>query len=132
MTERTDNPDVQHETSDVNVAAILTFGGGLLAIGLVVFFIIWLLYGYFSARPTPTSAEQYPLAAGQSQVPPEPRLQVTPRQDLQDLRAAENKTLNSYEWVDRNAGIVRIPIEQAMKRTLERGLPARRQAEAPK
>jgi hypothetical protein len=27
--------------------------------------------------------------------------------------------------VDRNAGIVRIPIDEAIKKTLERGLPAR-------
>jgi hypothetical protein len=33
--------------------------------------------------------------------------------------------LAGYSWVDRNAGIVRIPIDEAIKKTLERGLPAR-------
>ena len=33
--------------------------------------------------------------------------------------------LDSYGWVDKNAGVVRIPIDEAMKLTLERGLPAR-------
>ena len=33
--------------------------------------------------------------------------------------------LGSYGWVDKNAGVVRIPIDAAMKLTLERGLPAR-------
>src|SRR5262249_32294206 len=79
LSEPTHNPGVQHETSDVNVRAVFAFGGGLLATGFAIYFIIWLLFGYFSARPTPTSAEQYPLAAGQSPLPPEPRLQVTPR-----------------------------------------------------
>ena len=39
-------------------------------------------------------------------MPPEPRLQTNPKQDLRDLRAAEDKVLNSYGWVDRNRGIV--------------------------
>jgi len=60
-------------------------------------------------------------------VPPEPRLQTNPRQDLSDLRAREDQTLSSYGWVDRNAGVVRIPIDQAIKLTLERGLPARQE-----
>ena len=30
--------------------------------------------------------------------------------------------LDSYGWVDKDAGVVRIPIEEAMKLTVERGL----------
>ena len=38
--------------------------------------------------------------------------------------------LDGYRWVDRNNGIVRIPVDDAMKLTLQRGLPSRRQAPA--
>jgi hypothetical protein len=62
-------------------------------------------------------------------VPPEPRLQEHPREDLSELRAREDEILSSYGWVDRNAGVVRIPIDAAMKLTLERGLPARAENE---
>jgi hypothetical protein len=41
------------------------------------------------------------------------------------LYAAQNQRLNSYGWVDRSRGIVHIPIDQAMKLILQRGLPAR-------
>ena len=58
-------------------------------------------------------------------MPPEPRLQTNPREDLRELRAKEDELLGSYGWVDKNAGVVRIPIEDAMKLTVERGLPAR-------
>ena len=58
--------------------------------------------------------------------PPEPRLQTTPRQDLQDLQRREDELLNGYRWVDRTAGTVRIPVKEAMRITLERGLPARK------
>ncbi len=69
---------------------------------------------------------EYPLAASQdARLPPEPRLQTNPRQDLKDMRAQEDALLHSYGWVDKNAGVVRIPIDEAIKLTLERGLPAR-------
>ena len=58
-------------------------------------------------------------------MPPEPRLQTTPREDLRILREQEDAVLNSYGWVDRSTGVVRIPIEEAMKLTVQRGLPAR-------
>jgi hypothetical protein len=35
------------------------------------------------------------------------------------LYADENQRLESYGWVDRKAGIVRIPIEKAMKLIVE-------------
>ena len=62
-------------------------------------------------------------------MPPEPRLQTNPRQDLRDLRAARRRVLKSYGWVDKNAGVVRIPIDEAMKLTVERGLPARQETQ---
>jgi hypothetical protein len=69
---------------------------------------------------------EFPLAATeQNRVPPEPRLQTSPREDLQNFREQEDTVLKSYGWVDRNAGIVRIPIEEAMKLTVQRGLPTR-------
>ena len=68
----------------------------------------------------------YPLAVGQDdRLPPEPRLQANPKQDLRDLRESEDALLKSYGWVDKNNGVVRIPIDEAMKLVLQRGLPAR-------
>jgi hypothetical protein len=39
--------------------------------------------------------------------------------------------LGTYGWVDKNAGLVRIPIEEAMRIAVERGLPARSRADSP-
>ena len=44
------------------------------------------------------------------------------------IRAAEDQILNSYGWVDRSKGIVRIPIDRAIDLLAKRGLPARPQA----
>src|SRR5262249_41523945 len=70
-------------------------------------------------------------ATHERRLPPEPRLQPeppewrTPREDLRDFRRQEDETLNTYGWADKNAGAVRIPISEAMKLTVQRGLPAR-------
>jgi hypothetical protein len=118
--------DVHHEESDVNIRAILGFGLGLIVVAAAVYVLIFGLFRYFDSREGVKVAAEYPLAASQGRrEPPEPRLQVNPRQDLSDLRAKEDEVLGSYGWVDKNAGVVRIPIDAAMKLTVERGLPAR-------
>jgi len=122
----TDNPEVQHESSDVNIRAIFGFALGLLVTGIIIHVLVWVLFQYFNARENRIVAPEFPLAVTQEpRLPPEPRLQTNPRQDLSDLRAREDQALRSYGWVDRNAGVVRIPIDQAIKLTLERGLPSR-------
>jgi hypothetical protein len=121
-----DNPEVHHEASDVNIRAILGFGAGLIVVGAVIHVLMWLLLVFFEGRESKQPQPMYPLMAGQAnRVPPEPRLQTNPRQDLADLRAREEAVLQSYGWVDKNAGVVRIPIDAAIRLTLERGLPAR-------
>jgi hypothetical protein len=121
-----DVPEVGHEESDVNVRGVLGFGAGLFVAAVLIHFMVWLLFLYFSGREAARVVPQYPLAAGeQTRVPPEPRLQTNPREDLRALRAREDAVLNSYGWVDKTAGVVRIPIDEAIKLTVQRGLPVR-------
>lgn len=123
-----DNPEVHHEESDVNIDGIFAFAIGLFIVAVAVHFAVYLLFVYFSGHQPDATTRAYPLAIGQeTRLPPEPRLQTNPRQDLRDLRAQEDDLLNGYHWVDRNAGVVHIPIDRAMKLTLQRGLPARQQ-----
>ncbi len=124
--DRPDDPEVRHETSDVNIRVVLGFGLGLIVVAFVLHVGIWLLFMAFANREAHQGAPEFPLAVGrQSQLPPEPRLQTNPRQDLKDLRAAEDAILDHYGWVDKSTGVVRIPIGEAMKLAVERGLPAR-------
>jgi hypothetical protein len=120
-------PAPNREESDVNIRGVLAFAVGLVVVGLTIHGLIWLLFVYFNGRETARSTHPYPLAVAQeSRLPPEPRLQTNPRQDLQDLLAKEDEILNGYQWVDKDAGIVRIPIAEAMRLTVERGLPSRK------
>jgi hypothetical protein len=120
---------VHHEESDVDIRGILIFAAGLLVTAVGISFIVWLLFNYFNAREARQATPEFPLAATEEhRLPPEPRLQTDPRADLRELRDADQRTLTTYGWVDRNAGIVRIPIDEAMRLTIQRGLPAREAA----
>jgi hypothetical protein len=117
---------IRYETSDVDVKAILMAGAGLATGTIVVAGVIWLLVVYLSGVTAQTGPREFPLAVTHEQrLPPEPRLQTNPREDLADLRRAEDQVLSSYGWVDKDAGIARIPIDDAMRLTVERGLPVR-------
>ena len=127
MSEPRENPGVVHEESDVNVRAILAFGGGLLVLGIVIQVLLALLFGYYS-RQAAQGVRIFPLGAQhQEQLPPEPRLQTNPAEDLRQLRAHEDEVLEGYGWVDQGAGVAHIPIGEAMKVTIQRGLPVRPQ-----
>jgi hypothetical protein len=119
-----DNPLVHHEESDVNISAILKFGAGLLAAAAVIHVAIWGLLLLLDRTQSSTTVD-FPIAAGETRTPPGPQLQVTPRDDMRALIEQDEAALTSYGWVDRELGVVRIPIEVAMRLTLERGLPSR-------
>jgi hypothetical protein len=72
---------------------------------------------------------RYPLAAAQPhQLPPLPRLQQFPENERYAFRREEQRLLNSYSWENKEAGTVRIPIAEAMRLVVERGLPSRESA----
>lgn len=48
-------------------------------------------------------------------LPPPPRLQIDEAADLATYRRRETALLNSYGWIDRERGAVRLPIERAME-----------------
>jgi hypothetical protein len=115
-----------HEESDIDVRTILGVGAGLIVAGVVIGAVVWALFAYLSNREAQGVLTEFPLASGQAQrLPPEPRLQTDPREDLRALRQSEDNVLQSYGWIDKNTGVARIPIDQAMRLTLERGLPVR-------
>ena len=118
----------------INLRGIFGFAGGLAIVIVVVeiAMVAWFRMGV-SWVDSSNPPKVFPLAAlPDERQPPEPRLQEfgQSRADLKSLRAAEDDILNGYRWVDRNKNIVRIPVADAMKLTLQRGLPARKQAAA--
>src|SRR5262249_36178400 len=85
-----------------------------------------LLFKVFVNERAEVTAPRYPLTSSDvTKLPPEPRLQRFPREDISNFRRGEEELLNSYGWVNKGAQTVHIPIDQAMKLTVQRGLPTR-------
>jgi hypothetical protein len=114
-----------YEATDLSLRALILFVGGLALVTGVVLLLMGWMFGYFATLEERADLPPSPLAATR-RPPPEPRLQVIPAEGLKAMRAEEEALLTTYGWVDRQAGIVRIPVERAIELLGERGLPARR------
>ena len=115
-------PQGGYEKSDLRSKPIVVFGvilGVMVALAFVAAYGMIHVLGWWERPRLETPAS--PLAT--RTVPPEPRLQVKAPQELKSLQATEQEVLATYGWVNKEAGIARIPIERAMQLVLERGLP---------
>jgi hypothetical protein len=116
-----------YETRDANAKWIFGIVAFLLIAGLIMHFVLAGVMERLGKTAYPTDAlngtRRGPEATLQAQAGP--RLQISPAVDLKNFRAGEEAELNSYGWIDRTAGVVRIPVERAMDLLLQRGLPVR-------
>jgi hypothetical protein len=128
MSDHSMHPDdiVGHEETDAEIAPLVRFAIFLTVITLITAAITVGFYQYLDSREQANKAPRYPLAAGVDRpLPPPPRLQTFPFDDVKVHRREDEKLLEHYQWVDKNAGTVRIPIERAMDILAARGLPHR-------
>jgi hypothetical protein len=126
-----DNPETAHEHSDINVRAVLWFVATLVVVAFLVHVSMYGLMVVFEHQAAKNDPFVTPLARPSGTLPPEPRLQTTPHVDLRLFVGEEDQQLANYGWIDKNAGIVRLPIERAKTLLLERGLPTRSGAQDP-
>ena len=112
-----------HEPTDVNVRPLAMYAAvlALTVVGALV--LMWALFQFYQAMPVREGGPVSPLTA-ERVPPPRPRLQTmeTQGEDLAVNRASEKQALTTYGWVDKKAGIVRIPVQRAMDLALERGV----------
>lgn len=115
-------PGSTYEHTDAHVGPMIKFGIWLLVSAVIVHVglaaMYWLLVRESTER---VDTRRYPLAVN-GRLPAEPRLQQFPRNELYEFRMKEEAELHSYGWVDKNAGTVHIPIEDAMRLMLQRGV----------
>ena len=115
MADRSPSTREGYERRDTQVKVLAWLLAALLGATLVVLLLMKALFGYLASREDRRQPAPSTLAGTRNSIPPEPRLQNTPFDELRRMRAEEDAALASYGWVDRKAGIVRIPIERALE-----------------
>jgi len=136
------------EPQDLGSHAVYVFLGALAAGTILVAVVLWGLYHAMDAYESKHQPSQSPLVqqtqADTRDVSPNEintfpqtelvdfqpfvffqtwRLEKNERLEINQFRLREEQTLNSYGWVDQEAGVVRIPIDRAMQLIAQRGLP---------
>jgi len=110
---------------DINVRGVVWTGLALVAVALVVHLLIWWLLRGFGSFDDKRDVRLTPIERASPQAPPpEPRLQVSPVDDMGAMREEEDRRLQTAGWVDRQQGVVRVPIDVAMEEILRRGVSA--------
>jgi len=111
-----------HEKRDVDVTTIVLIAVGGLLLVLLVQLIVWMTLRHLRLGRAEKEQAAGLVAESVKQFP-DPRLQIDPALDLARMRARDLRELSTSAWVDRKAGVFRIPIERAMQLLAERGLP---------
>ena len=129
--------DVSFETRDISISSV-AWSLFYLAVTVIVSLVICVYFfrfttgfvaGQETARPM-VRQQMSPTDEQNMSMPPEPRLQGVPghisdpQQDMRDKVAADTAENERAGWVDEKAGIAKIPVKDAMKIIVEKGLPA--------
>ena len=114
--------DVMFEARDVNASVIGWVAVGVVVSAVLIHAIVGAVYGYF-VRTEFRNRQPITMVHQPAPSPTVPSLQVNPSTDLERLEQSEQTVLTSYGWVDQQKGTVHIPIDEAMKRVLAKGLP---------
>jgi hypothetical protein len=133
------NPDVSYEKADVQPTTIYWYLGAL-AIAVILSYVVCVYVLRLTTKmaveyDTPPPVIRQEMGSAYENMPPEPRLQGVPghsndpQTDLRLKIEADTEANQKYGWIDQNAGIAQIPVQDAMKIIAEKGLPGAPPAE---
>lgn len=124
-------PHPGYEISDVQPRPLAKIAG--VVAGLVFFSIVGMmvLYRVFDHYLPKADKPRHPLADSRY-VSSAPKLQPDPPALKGELQQVEDHVLGSYDWADKEKGLVRIPIKRAIELVaLQRKLPVLKAADPP-
>lgn len=108
-----------HETKEVSVPFVFTSLWALIIGTFLVALLVIGIFQFFKNTYHPDEAAK----ASQQVIPPAPRIDSHPAEELQSIRAREDHILNTYAVIDPKQGIVRVPIDRAIDMLSQKGLP---------
>ncbi|GEM_PF-284820 len=116
------HPAGGYERTDASVRLIIYSVVALAALLVVSQLLLVWVYNRVASAAVPEPREREIVISPQD-LPPQPRLQVSPALDMEVYRQRQSQELTTYGWADPATGAVRIPIERAKQLLLEKGLP---------
>jgi hypothetical protein len=123
--------DVSFEPADINTHTVLLYLFYLALAVAATFLISIYIFRFTTKMAVESDRGLPPMRQGvAASLPPEPRLQgvpghtTDPQEDLREKVAADEAANNQLKWVDQQAGIAQIPVDEAMKIIVAKGLPA--------
>ena len=131
------NEDVAHEHVDVNISALVWSTVVIFGVVAGTAVLMLLLFNLLASQAAARDPKLSPLAMPSTAMPPtttaspffggapEPRLMTDEPKRLNEVRTSEQSLLHAYGWTDEKAGVAHIPIDEAKKLTIERGLVVR-------
>jgi hypothetical protein len=129
-----------YERQDIGVTGVLYFLLGIAVAGVLAYFLVDGLYHFLDKRSETEQAPVNPLVTNAPvdtrRIPkdypqgvfPNPKLEEDERGQLNGIRLKEEQTLATYDYIDKSAGTIRIPIDRAMDLIAQRGLPTREES----
>ena len=118
------------EGDGVSYKGLVWFGVILFGTTVVCQVLVWGMFELFARQTARDDVARAPLAAPVGALAPPPNLLTDEPGNLSTFRHQEDEILSTYGWVDKNSGVVRIPIARAKALLLEKGLPVRGTAPA--
>lgn len=110
-----DQASFDYERSDIESRGIAWIAAGLALFVLAVPLLMPLVY--------PQSMQHLSPAAPPALSANAPELEVAPATEMQRLNRAEARNADSYGWIDKAHGVIRIPVARAMEQLVQKGLP---------
>ena len=112
-----------HEFTQIGVRGLVIFSVALIGVIAATQIVLGLWMQSFARKEARVDALYPGRIAIEVDQFPNPRLQQNPRSELDLMKDEEDRRIRSYGWVDRRAGIARIPVERAMEILARKGLP---------
>jgi hypothetical protein len=115
------------ELADISIPALVHHGVYLVIVCVIVWFAMMGLFKLVIGKLQDRDPQVSALARPAGEAPPEPRLLTNEPLNLQQFLEQEGQRMDGYGYIDEGLGIVRLPIDRAKDRLLERGLPVRQE-----
>ena len=113
-----------YEDRDIPISKIVIIGIYTAIFAALSFFAMRFVFNKNDERITHNLGVPSEMAT-ERVVPNKPLLQINEQQNWRRELAQQEEKISNYKWIDKQAGVVEIPVDRAIELIAQKGLPAR-------